>query len=314
MINNNSVELIAFYNVENLFLPDPPSKHKSDPTVSGLRNWNEYKYRHKISNIAKVFQLITESEGATPLIIGLAEISGQKPLEDLINNKPFENYKIVQYDSHAKRGIGVALLYDAEKIQLISSETLSYNFPDDINENDDSDHREILHCRFTYSGEIINVFVVHLPSRREKNINGEKRAYIVEKFREKLHEIVKRGEATLICGDFNANPDEDIIKKLLYDDQDNKIFTNPFAELFAGKIFSTYHRGDGLLFDQLILSERFYGTDFPLKYRTAKVFDHESLKQRDGKFSARPARTFAGSRYIGGYSDHFPVLIQFSRL
>jgi hypothetical protein len=35
------MELFSFYNVENLFLPDPKPVHKLDPTRSGLRNWDE---------------------------------------------------------------------------------------------------------------------------------------------------------------------------------------------------------------------------------------------------------------------------------
>ncbi|HPZ26331.1 MAG TPA: endonuclease, partial [Kaistella sp.] len=67
MTNTDSKELIAFYNVENLFLPDPPPVHKLDPTISGLRNWDEKRYSNKLFKISHVFQLIKESENALPM-------------------------------------------------------------------------------------------------------------------------------------------------------------------------------------------------------------------------------------------------------
>jgi hypothetical protein len=39
------MELFSFYNVENLFLPDPKPVHHLDPTKSGLRNWDEKRYK-----------------------------------------------------------------------------------------------------------------------------------------------------------------------------------------------------------------------------------------------------------------------------
>jgi hypothetical protein len=75
--NAEGKELIAFYNVENLFPPDPPSVHKLDPTLSGLRNWDEKRYRNKLFKIAHVFQLILDEEGVLPMLVGLSEVQGQ---------------------------------------------------------------------------------------------------------------------------------------------------------------------------------------------------------------------------------------------
>ena len=53
-------ELVMFYNVENLFSPDPKPTHFLDPTISGLRNWDERKYQNKLRKIANVFRLIEQ--------------------------------------------------------------------------------------------------------------------------------------------------------------------------------------------------------------------------------------------------------------
>ncbi|MCQ4034226.1 endonuclease/exonuclease/phosphatase family protein [Kaistella montana] len=309
-------ELIAFYNVENLFSPDPPQVHKLDPTLSGLRNWDERRYQNKLFKIAHVFQLIQEAENTLPFLIGLSEIQGQKPLEDLIAMEPFNsNFGVVHYDSMDERGVDVALLYDKSKVEIISSEPITYFF--EIEDNNPANYdttRDVLFCKVKYLGEIINLFVLHLPSKREKDVNKPKRDYIMNDVRQKVSDIIsEKKEAVIICGDFNENPTDDNLIKLQYDYNSEKIMTNPYLDLYQNQNFSTYHYKDGLLFDQIIFSPQFFATDFPLKFAAAKVFNHIKLSNYDKKFAGRPFRTYAGTRYLGGYSDHFPVIVEFKK-
>ena len=310
-IEGENKELIAFYNVENLFCPDVPRIHKLDPTASGLQNWDERKYQNKLFKIAHVFQLILETECALPMLIGLSEVQGRKPLEDLIKLEPFNStYGIAHYESMDERGVDVALLYDKSKIEVISSEPITYFF---AVENKDSEYydttRDVLFCKVKYNEAIINFFVLHLPSKREKDINKSKREYILRDLHHKVSNIIATtNEAVIICGDFNENPDEEIIANFMYDAEFNKIFTNPYTDLFKNGKFSTFHYKNGLLFDQMFLSTIFFNSNYPLVFKDAKVFNHEKLSNWDTKFSGRPFRTYAGTRYLGGYSDHFPIL------
>lgn len=313
MNNQNEKEIISFYNVENLFPPDPPPVHRLDPTNSGLRNWDEKRYQNKLFKIAQVFELIQETEGVLPMIIGLSEIQGQKPLDELVAMPPFNsNYGVVHYDSMDERGVDVALLYDKSKIEIISSEPISYIF--EIDDQDPANYdttRDVLYCKIKYSEEIINLFVLHLPSKREQDVNKPRRDYILKELREKVNPFLATSEAVIICGDFNENPDEKNIENMLYDDQFNKILTNPYNDLFKNKIFSTFHFKNGLLFDQMILSNSFFDEKCLLQYKEAKVFAHQKLTNRDENFKGRPFRTYAGTRYLGGYSDHFPIITEF---
>ena len=297
MENNKDTELIAFYNVENLFCPDIPRVHQLDPTASGLLNWDERKYQNKLFKIAHVFQLILESEKALPLVIGLSEVQGRKPLEDLVKLEPFNSkYEIAHYESMDERGVDVALLYDKTKIELLSSQPISYLFAVENKESEYYDTtRDVLFCKVKFLETIINVFVLHLPSKREKDINKPKRDYILKDLHEKVLTIKSTTqEAVIIMGDFNENPDEEMILNFNYDSDFNKILVNPSEELFKNEKFSTFHYKNGLLFDQMILSKDF--------------FNHEKLSNWNRKFAGRPFRTYAGTRYLGGYSDHFPIL------
>lgn len=309
-------ELVAFYNVENLFPADSPQVHRLDPTNSGLRNWDDRKYQNKIFKIAQVFDLIQETEGVLPMMIGFSEIQGQKPLEDLIKMPPFNsNYGVVHYDSMDERGVDVALIYNKSKIEILSSEPITYFFEfDGKNLGKYDTTRDVLFCRVKYLSEIINIFVLHLPSKREKDINRPKRDYILQELRERIINIQKNSnEPVIICGDFNENPDAENIENVVYDDQFNKILTNPYLKLFKNNIFSTFHYKSGLLFDQMILSNSFFENDSLLQFKEAKVFNHDKLMNKDEAFKGRPFRTYAGTRYLGGYSDHFPIIIELKK-
>ena len=313
MENNKDTELIAFYNVENLFCPDIPRVHQLDPTASGLLNWDERKYQNKLFKIAHVFQLILESEKALPLVIGLSEVQGRKPLEDLVKLEPFNSkYEIAHYESMDERGVDVALLYDKTKIELLSSQPISYLFAVENKESEYYDTtRDVLFCKVKFLETIINVFVLHLPSKREKDINKPKRDYILKDLHEKVLTIKSTTqEAVIIMGDFNENPDEEMILNFNYDSDFNKILVNPSEELFKNEKFSTFHYKNGLLFDQMILSNSFFQSHSLLQFKNAKVFNHGKLMNTEEGFKGRPFRTYAGTRYLGGYSDHFPIFIE----
>lgn len=316
MINKESKELIAFYNVENLFSPDPPSVHRLNPTLSGLRNWDERRYRDKIFKISQVFQLIQDTETTLPMLIGLAEVQGKTPLNDLISMAPFNSkYGVVHYDSMDERGVDVALLYDKNKIELLYSEPINYIFKPEENQSENYDTtRDVLFCKVKYLGQLINVFVLHLPSKRKKDVNKPKRDYILQDLRKKILDITSKNEAVIICGDFNENPDDESLNTVLYDDNFNKTLTNPYLDLYQNEIFSTFHFKDGLLFDQILISKEFFQQKFILSYEKAMVFNPKKISNRDKKFFEKPFRTYAGTRYLGGYSDHFPVIVIFKNI
>lgn len=317
MVGNSIKELVLFYNVENLFSPDPKAIHKLDPTVSGLRNWDDKKYKNKLHKIATVFRLIEEKEGVLPMIIGLAEVNNQENLKNLIELEPFNNnFGIVHYDSLDERGVDTALLYDKRKISLLDSEAISFVFEKHHEKPDILDTtRDVLYCRLNYKEqEVINVFVAHLPSKREKDINKPKREFILESINQRIVKIAHESrESVIVCGDFNENPVEKNVMKLLFDEEKNQIFRNEFLELYHRKIYSTFHHKEGLLFDQIILSENFFKPEFSINFEQAVVFNSEKISTWDKKFQRRPFRTYSGTRYLGGYSDHYPVFVVLKR-
>jgi len=312
----NRNELMMFYNVENLFPPDEKFQKGESRKFSGLKKWNAWRYNHKLHRLSHVFELIEKEKKTLPMIIGLAEIADSSVLEDLVSMEPFGGrYSYIHHDSLDERGVDTALLYDRTKIKFIESETMSFIFEFEEDGRDGIDTtRDVLQCKLEYENEIIHAFVLHLPSKREQDINQPKRDYILKNVKERVLEIIKgSGETVVILGDFNENPYAENINYLLYNDGSEKILENPFMHLYTERKYSTYYQRQGLLFDQIILSRDFFLHNSVLNFRKAEVFTHEDIKTREGKYQGKPFRTYAGTRYLGGYSDHFPVLVEFSK-
>ena len=110
-------ELAVFYNVENLFPPDEKFVKGESKKFSGLKKWNEWRYKHKLQRLSHVFGLMKHEKGELPFIIGLAEIADNTVLEYLIQQPVFDGrYAYVHYDSLDERGVDTALLYDSSSL------------------------------------------------------------------------------------------------------------------------------------------------------------------------------------------------------
>ena len=308
------MELFVFYNVENLFPPDSKPLNRSNSRGSGLRNWDEKKYQNKLLKISNVFHLIQKEYSVLPFMIGLSEISGRKVIEDLLEVEGLKDvYGIVHYNSMDERKVDVALLYDTTKVEILSSEPITFFF--EIQDNNPENYdttRDVLHVVAKYNGHIMHVFVLHLPSQKEK-INEPKRAFILNEIQQKISQIAQGNESVILCGDFNENPYGDNIKSFSKEENGKKLMLDPFEDLFENRQFSTYHQKEGLLFDQILMTTDFVSGNTALQFESAEVFRPETIRERDKKFFGRPYRTYAGTRYLGGYSDHFPVLVKFRK-
>ena len=300
-------ELMMFYNVENLF---PPDDKNAETQNSGFRNWDDYKYNLKIRKLNNVFHFIEEDYGQPPSIIGLAEIGDRSVLEDLIkDNSPIGNYNIVYQKSQDSRGLSVALLFDNTRYTLLKFHTLQFQ----LDESLAFDTRDILHTQLLFEEKKLHIFVCHLPSKREKDAKKAQRNYIIEKLRGRIHDLVEKGEPVIVMGDYNENPDARELQKLLLDNNGDAMLNNPFEALYLNNQFSTYHGKKGVGFDQMIYTEELLLEKFDFQKITAEVYNSPQLKNKERKHSKYPMRTYSGSRYIGGWSDHFPVLVKLER-
>ncbi|NKI31099.1 endonuclease [Croceivirga thetidis] len=302
---------IAFYNLENLFdTTDDPHTLDDDFTPKGFKKWKDNRYRSKLNKLAKAISKIGEEDAdQPPVLIGVAEVENSKVLRKLLKTKYLEDfpYDFVHFDSPDERGIDTALIYNTEFFEPLHTETIPLLI---VDEDGDRDYtRDILMVRGKLNGEEITVFVNHWPSRRDGAKETEqKRITAAQTILDKIALVKNYGVADnfIIMGDFNDDPNSTSIQTLM----DSGMFINPSKKLLSPFSGSANYKGEWTLFDQILISHSFLNHEPGTHtFEKASIFAPKFLREWKGKYKGNPFRTFAGKKYIGGYSDHFPVYV-----
>ena len=300
---------VGFYNLENLFdIKNNPQILDDDFTPEGFKKWNDYKYDKKITKLSSVISQIARPDtGCAPSLLGVAEIENRAVLEDLINsdNLKDEDYNIVHYDSPDERGIDVGLLYKKEHFEVIESEPITLYLTADNGERDYT--RDILYVKGILSGSEVHILVNHWPSRRSgANDTAHKRITAAQRNREIIDPILEKDPDAriIVMGDFNDGPNDESIRTHLAQTD----LYNPMSYLSTRYQGSLNYRSEWFTFDQILMTNNFLRMyENPLLYDRSEIFNDFFLTEYKGKFKGNPFRTYAGPRYLGGYSDHFPV-------
>lgn len=312
---SNDYFTIAFYNLENLFDTfDDLNTYDNDFLPNSDRRWTEKRYHKKLKKLGSVIsQIGTATTNKYPVLVGLAEVENRLVIDDLINSSSLKNsqYDLVHFDSPDERGIDVALIYDKKYFKVIHSEVYSVELFD---EDGSPDHtRDILFVEGLLNNEKISVLVNHWPSRREGvELSEPARIIASNKAIEIIKSINSRDEnaKVIVMGDFNDNPLNKSVKNLM---QSHDLY-NPMNDLPTYTRGSLNHRKEWYLFDQILFSTNFfeYGKG-KHSFSRVDIFDKTFLKQYKGKYKGNPFRTYAGYKYKGGFSDHFPVYLHLKK-
>jgi len=309
---NTNLYTIGFYNLENLFdTLDHPDKLDSDFTPNGKLNWTPKRYRSKLLKLsATIAKIGVDTSGKLPAMIGVAEVENKKVLNDLLATEALkkQTYAYVHYDSPDERGIGNALIYDRRFFQVLFSEPITlmvYN----LDGNQDLT-RDILYVYGKLNGEEVHIFVNHWPSRRDGDVaTAYKRLQASETIMAYMAGIEEKHQSPnfIVMGDFNDGPKSSSIQNLVH----KKQLYNPMENLITPNRGSANYKLRWMLFDQIIISHSFLNYESRThSFDTSNIFDAQFLAEFKGKFKGNPFRTYVGSKYMGGYSDHFPVYIQ----
>jgi hypothetical protein len=306
---------VAFYNLENLFDPEHNTKTLDrDYTPDGLKKWTPERYRIKLCKLAKTIAAIGEDNHPyPPVLVGVAEAENNSVLEALLKTKPLDelDYGFIHFDSPDERGIDTGLIYRKKYFEVIHAEpfALLVDNPEGIRDMT----RDILYINGKLNNERVHIFVNHWPSRRDGDVATEyKRIIAAKQIIDKITSIrLEEPNANIIVmGDFNDDPSSKSIQLLMTE----AVLHNPMESLHIpqSKGTSTYHKNWNL-FDQILVSNAFFNYEKGThSFDTAAIYNHQSLQEKEGNYKGSPYRTFVAHRYIGGYSDHFPVYSVFS--
>ena len=293
--------LVMFWNVENFFDHMDQGTGESDKEFSsyGARHWTKRKFQAKCDDIAKSVLWIGDQYDRMPDIIGLAEVENRGVLWKLLNNTLLRkyDYKIVHFDSGDRRGIDVALLYRGTVFRK-SSHSLTVPVVNGV----EMTTRDMLQvCLEDIMGQKINMIVCHHPSKyggvKESSSRRNAAMLALKGLCDSL-EVADYGVPIVAMGDFNDTPDGEQFRLL------DGVLVNESEYLFVEGYGTIRYQGVWELIDMFMVSAE-------LESRSEMdILQIPFLMTYEKKYPGmKPLRTYSGPRYVGGVSDHCPIVL-----
>ena len=316
--NLSKTIFVANWNVENLFdTKNDPNKNDEEFLPNSYRHWTLKRLNIKLKHLAKVIRWMNNFNG--PDLLSVEEVEHKALLDTLIKRYfPDKNYKIAYAESPDKRGIDNGLIYNADIFKLIKLIPLTVNLPSKY------PTRYILWVTFLMNkNDTLNVFVNHWPSRLGGRIKSQpNRIQAAEVLRNSVNLIFRRNPNSniIIIGDFNDNPDNISITDYLdaekyncpYKKISGKILDNLSYTTFKKNKGTFLYRGTWDMLDQIIVSNNIVKkSGFNYICGSLKIIKPEFLIEKTGRYKGSALPTYGGRKYLGGYSDHFPVGAKF---
>lgn len=268
--------IVCFWNVENFFAPEEFPDHA----------WSKTRFYTKCNAVAKTLLLSADELGGLPDIVGFAEVGDASVMKALLGSTPLRklDYSFVHYDSPDRRGIDCALLYRRSRLRLLNSKPCHlYDSTGVVMST-----RDILLAVLVgrENGDTLAVLVNHHPSKVGSGSDGRRRI-AMDRLRYLADSLQAAGVSRIIAvGDFN-----DAVVPAAGVERQSRNQAPPGTIKFQGK----WEQIDGCpLLEGLRAEER--------------IFAPPCLLSRDSYGGEKPRRTFSGPRYLGGVSDHLPVI------
>lgn len=295
LVQAQQIQTVAFYNVENLFDTIDGPNDDAEFLPAAESKWNTEKYNAKLEHIRQVMAALN-----MPMIIGVCEIENRGVLADVIGQD--KRYGIVHYDSPDARGIDVALLYRKDLLRLKSSGKIRFTLPGDSIPTS----RDIVWAQYQYKKESLYVLVNHWPSRRSGADESAPRRLMAAQMAGQFIDSLQKNDPKakiILMGDLNDHP-QDAAPQLIA----SKLI--PQITKSSGAFGGSYnYKNEWDVLDHIFISPNTLSGKIQVQTESGKIHDFPYLLT-EYKGQTVPNRTYAGSKYLGGYSDHLPVSIQ----
>jgi endonuclease/exonuclease/phosphatase family metal-dependent hydrolase len=292
----------VWYNVENLFNPDNDSISGDDEfTPQGLRHWTWSRYRTKLTALAKV--IIATGRGKPPELVAFCEVESAQVLQDLSTHPilaPY-HYTYLHRESPDHRGMDVACLIRMGMFESVHWSYHSFALPV-------SETRDIMHISLSWGGDTLDLFLVHLLSKYGgTGATADLRRCQTEQMVQLIDSVhaVREHSLLLAAGDFN-----DIYQSYTMEPLRNAGFGGDSLMLHLPENGSgTYkYQGRWSPIDQVLVQQSIAQSS--VRVSTLQL---PHLLTDDLKFGGiKPFRTYEGYSYVGGISDHLPLVIDFN--
>lgn len=291
--------IVYFWNIENFFAPGAFPGHE----------WSKGRFYAKCNAVAKTLCLAADAYGGLPDIVGFAEVGDASVLKALLGATPLRklDYSFVHYDSPDRRGIDCALLYRRSRFRLLNSKPCHlYDSTGAVMPT-----RDILLAVLETKGDAgldderpggqpdtLAVLVNHHPSKVGAG-SDDRRGIAMSRLHFLADSLRSAGVSRIIAvGDFN----DAVVSAAGVLPSGSRLSASPSLPALSApeppgtiKFQGRWEKIDGCpLLEGLRAEER--------------IFAPPCLLSRDSYGGEKPRRTFSGPRYLGGISDHLPVM------
>jgi endonuclease/exonuclease/phosphatase family metal-dependent hydrolase len=320
----NDTLFVAHWNVENLFdTLDDPKTEDEEFLPSSEKEWNIERLDKKMYNLSRLIRSMNSDNG--PDLLGVCEVEHQFLLDTMITKHLSDkSYKTAYLESLDGRGIDNGIIFNSKKFSLLDIKGHRVDIGGGY------DTRYILEGIFLFEKkDTIYFFVNHWPSRRGGEDESEpKRISAAKTLRSVVDAILSKNSKSniIIVGDFNDEPTnmsiteslkaqpffcDSLDHENLREDFGTDLFNLSYKAWFDGS-GSYKYKDDFNMLDQIIISkELLLGEKIKYTCNSFEVYKPYLMVTRTGKFQGAPFPTYGGTRYLGGYSDHFPVTAKF---
>jgi endonuclease/exonuclease/phosphatase family metal-dependent hydrolase len=286
--NTSDSLLVAFWNLENFFdWTDESAKER----------WTKTRFYTKCDAVAKTIFWMSDRYGKMPDVVGFAEIGDRRVLDKLLRSTLLRkyDYQIVHYDSADRRGIDVALIYRRSSFKYVGSRTFTPSA-----DGKPLRTRDILLVSLEEStGRRLEFLVNHHPSKYGGEKASERRREVVMDKLVFLCDSLQNNDvsdAVIAMGDFNDTPDSDNFSIL------DSIMFNHGDKLYCKREGTIRYEGRWELIDMFVTSHELNCTMYICKPDHLMTWDNVHA-------GYKPFRTYSGPRYVGGVSDHLPIVL-----
>ena len=221
-------------------------------------------------------------------------------IDDLLKQPFFKNhsFQILHQESPDNRGIDCAILFDA-KFELIKSDFIEIKIPESSRPT-----RDIVYVELKVNNtESLHLFVNHWPSRWGGTEKTEhKRIYTANVLKKYIEKNIGKNGNILLMGDFNDYPSNKSMTENL--EKTKKVQLTNLMSFLESKGNGSYnYKGEWGFLDHIIISSNLRKGKKGMKMIEYGVFQEDWMLYQGKK----PNRTYGGSNWYGGFSDHLPI-------
>ena len=294
---------VVTWNVENLFdCQDDSLKQDEEFLPESERQWTWGRFWRKVEDVGRVLMGI--GGDTPPALVALQEVENDSVMIALTRRSTLWaiGYRYVMTDSPDRRGVDVGLMYLPSLFRLLGSD--SHRVPSE--KAGLRPTRDLLHVwGMTPGDDTLHVVVCHMPSRAGNSKENQRNRVLAMQTLTDLVDSLMAENADcrlLVMGDFNAPLRDRSMKKV--NSQRNLI---PLTPKRRRPTSGTYrYKGNWSWIDHMLVSNALWQEGLE-----ARLYSEPWMQRQMSDGTWYPRRTYWGTHYAGGVSDHVPIYCDF---